>query len=134
METRSVTFVVGLSNGENYQEGFGFLEIRPGELSPWQRLSKYLIEKNLRITSLALKSIDNRYFVLDSAGKNPKFVAFGKEPHPIDYNFYRTIGADINLNNGEDKFAVIEALYDGFRLQVWVDENNFNSWVNVVWQ
>lgn len=121
---------VGLSNGENFTEGVAPFQVIPGELSPWLRLSKYLAENRVTITSLSLIA-NGRVHHLPSAGKNPTFRAFFLSEKPLFYNFSRPIGG----TNGkiEDTFARIEAVYENYILQLWVDEKNpKNSWVLVV--
>jgi len=137
----NVKWQVSLSTGETFFEDKGdFIEI-PDQLSPWQRLQKYLIENEAQITSLSLYTNDGQSFNLPSAGKNPKFKAFSDLEKPLDYQMFRTIGRNVaGLKNGvvvplnehgfDDWFTVIEAIYSFGSLQLWVDENNSkNSWV-----
>ena len=120
---------VGVSDGKNYIEGNPpFEEIR-NELSPWRKLLQYLKENNLKITSMCITD-GKRTFNLPSAGKNPKFRAFDLAEKPIDYKFFRMVAGD----NGviDSRFAVVEAIYKSYSLQLWVDERNaLNCWVLV---
>jgi hypothetical protein len=118
---------VGLSNGDNFIEGSKPFDIIPYELSPWLRLLQYLAEHDLSITSLSLIYKD-RTFNLPSSGSNPKFKAFYDAKKPISYNFMRIVGGTPGENT--DLFAVIEAVYKDYSLQLWVDEKNpENTWV-----
>ena len=147
MTQTNVKWQVSLSNGETFQEGNNPYEVRPGELSPWQRLIKYIAVNKLQITSIGLVNIFGQTFNLPSAGRNPKFRVFAQAEQPLDFNFFRQIGADMTVpaemmkKGGElnirpeqasDWFTVIEAIYSKHSLQIWVDENNpKNSWVLV---
>jgi hypothetical protein len=135
----NVLFQVSLSNGETFFEGKGDYQEIPGELSPWQRLTKYIAEKNLLITSLSLYTKDGQTFNLPSSGKNPKFRPFEAAQKPLDYNLGRYmarehsfIGNELKNTEVSDLFTVIEAIYPEYKLQLWVDENNpKNCWVLV---
>lgn len=121
---------VSLSNGESYTEGVAPFEIIKGEVLPWKRLIKYVTENNLKITSLSLIGAGNTYN-LPSAGKNPKFRAFDLHEKPQDFNHFRMLGIENSKNN--DLYAVAEAVYTNYKLQLWVDENNpKNCWVLAV--
>lgn len=131
MSQHKIMWSVGLSNGENAYEEKGEFCTITGELSPWQRLVKYMGENGLTITSLSLYTNDGRRWNIPSAGKNPKFKAFCDAPQPIGYKFFRKFGQDQTGPNAgkEDHFSCIEAQYEnGMRLQVWVDEATGNSW------
>jgi hypothetical protein len=138
--THNVLFQVSLSNGETFFEDKGQFITIPGELSPWQRLINYITEKKLLITSLSLYTKDGRTFNLPSSGKNPKFRPFQVAEKPIDYNYCHYIAREHEIVDkkivgtvASDWFAMIEAIYPDYRLQVWVDEKNTkNSWVLVV--
>jgi hypothetical protein len=127
--------MVSLSNGENHYEEKGAFKTIKGELSPWQRLIRHVAKNGLRITSLAVYTDDGRYFNLPSAGKNPKFKAFGEAEPPRDFNQFRQMAGDV-LNNGDgtgtiqdpDIFTVIEAQYEDHKLQLWVDNKTLNCW------
>jgi hypothetical protein len=122
---------VGLSDGTNFTEGFGIFAEIPNEDSPWLKLRTYLLKNNLKITSLCLVD-GNRVFNLPSAGKNPKFSAFLNAPKPIEYNFGRPIGGYV-CGGDTELYARIEAVYENYKLQLWVDENNPNNcWILVL--
>lgn len=128
-----VLFTAGLSNGETAHEGKGNYKRIDGALSPWQRLSSYVSENKLAITSLSLRTQDGYTWNLPSAGKNPKFKAFGEAPKPERYNFFRRGGADVLMTgggqlSGYEEYAVIEAIYQEHKLQVWVHNDTFASW------
>lgn len=145
METHkhNVKFKVSLSNGETHYEGKGQFQEIPNELSPWNKLINYTIQKKCLITSLSLYTDDGRTFNLPSLGKSPKFREFSNIDKPIDFNLFRKIASDmdairikerIEVGNKEvtDWYTVAEAIYKDYRLQIWVDEfNTKNSWVLV---
>ncbi len=129
-----IRFICGLSNGEDLVEGKGLLSSINGEDSPWWKLQKYLKDNNLRITSfyLSAPSADglrgDRHFILPSS--DPKF---GGEI-PLSYNCFRRFGGDV-LGSGDkwEHYAVAEAIYKDFKVQLWVDEKECEkSWVNVI--
>lgn len=127
---KNVFWKVGLSNGFNFTEGKGqtFKEI-PGEKSSWLKLQDYITENKLIITSICLVTKDNRTFNLPSGGNNPKFAMFKELEKPSEFRFFRAFGGDLK-GNSMDYFAVIEAEYPKYKLQMWVDENNTNNcWV-----
>lgn len=141
MNTNSVLWAVGLSNGENYQENKGKFEKIAGELSPWKRLQKYVAENNLMITSLSLVAPDGRTFTLPSSGNNPKFKEFDNARKPDTYAVYRKMGLDVvkskassevKTKGGPDFYTFAEVTYyPDFKVQLWVDERTFNSWIRV---
>jgi len=131
---KKVRWIVSLSNGETLYEERGNFKTIKGELSPWQRLLSYIAENELEIRSISLvHSETGRRYHVPSAGSSPKFHAFATAPKPIDYKFFRKIGADV-LKGGvidpdkADHFSVIEAVYSDNRVQLWVDEKNGNCW------
>lgn len=131
-----VLFTAGLSNGETIHENKGNFEMIEGALSPWQRLLRYLEETGTTITSLSLYTAAGSRWNLPSAGKNPKFKAFGDAPQPVSFRFFRKMGQDYSSSHvkvgGPDRFSVIEATYqDGRILQVWVDDMTENSWTMI---
>lgn len=126
-----VQWIASLSNGETLHEGKGNFEEINGELSPWQKLLKYLEERDVEITSLSLGTNSGKRWNIPSAGKNPKFKEFADVAKPIGYRFFRKIGMDTSGANAgkEDLFTCIEAQYsNGVRLQVWVDDESHVSW------
>lgn len=117
---------ISLNNGQNFTEGVGIFSVVEGELSPWLKLEEYLLSNDLKITSLSIISDDGKTFNLPSLGKNPKFRAFLTAPKPLYYNFGRVIGN--NISGGDlEVFARIEAVYENYKLQLWVNENNPDS-------
>lgn len=140
-----VFWKVSLSNGETFYEGKGNYTQIKGELSPWNRLLKYTTENKLLITSLSLYTQDKtekhpRTFNLPSAGNQPKFKPFQQAEKPLDFRYGHYLAQDHKVMNNqvvESKatgwFAVIEAIYPTYKLQLWVDENNTrNTWVLVL--
>lgn len=122
-----IKFVCGLSNGEDLVEGKGILSKVEGEDSPWWKLQEYIKENQLSINSFYL-SLGDRHFVLPSI--KPKF---GGES-PIGYNCFRKYSGDV-LGTGHDfeHYAVAEAIYEDYKVQLWVDEKEGEkSWVNIM--
>jgi hypothetical protein len=136
----NVLFQVSLSNGETFFEDKGIFSFIPGELSPWQRLSQYAIDKKVEITSLSLYTSDGRTFNLPSAGRDPKFAPFRDLEKPLDYNYghclareHEIVDLEVTKTTPSDWFTFIEAIYPDCRLQLWVDENNTkNAWTLLV--
>jgi hypothetical protein len=123
-------WVAGLSNGEIAVEGNGKFEELPGELSPWQKLQKYLQDNNLEITSLKIQ-IRGRSYNLPS--NSPRF---GGEI-PVKYNYFRKIVGDLSMTlaNVEvvERYICIEAIYDKYKIQLWVDETfKDEAWISVI--
>jgi hypothetical protein len=130
---QTVGWKVSLSNGETLYEYKGDFVIIPGEISPWQKLLQYIAQNNLTITSMSLYTDGGQTFNLPSAGKNPKFHAFDIQEKPIAYTFSNRLGQDMIGQTDGDLFAIIEAEYNTYRLQIWVDRNNpKNTWSLVV--
>lgn len=122
--THSIKWQVGLSDGKNYIEGGELFEIVSGELSPWLKLQEYIKNNDLVITSMSLVS-GKKTFNLPSKGNRPKFRAFANLDKPVSYNFFRMVGGD--TTGDRDLFAVAEAHYSSYKLQLWVDEHNSNN-------
>jgi hypothetical protein len=138
MEIHNVKWQVSLSNGEIHQEGRGrFTEIA-GELSPWQKLLRYMHDGHFVITALSLFTDDGRTFKLPSAGNNPKFKMFEQCGAPLDYNMLRAFGREAGYGDDgqpestSDLFTVAEAIYPDYKLQIWVNEHDPRSSWSVV--
>lgn len=132
-----VLFLASLSNGETVYEGKGNWQREAGAPSPWERLRAYCLDNDLTITSLALYNTkDHRRWHIPAGGSNPRFHAFATAPKPIDLNFFRKLGTDIKAKTQEvesqETYAVLEALYGGARLQVWVNEQTMNCYTLLV--
>lgn len=136
MKTHTVRWIASLNNGETYHEEKGDYKTIEGELSPWQRLQKYIQEKGLRITSLGLQTAySERTYNLPSAGANPRFKAFEDAPKPVEYKMYRRAGVDImnGQAHNEEVYTVAEATYgDGRKLQIWVHETTLQAWTLII--
>jgi hypothetical protein len=138
--THNVKWQVSLSNGETFFEEKGDFKTIPDIKSPWLRLMDYVVDNQVEITSLSLYTDNGMTFNLPSAGKNPKFKAFGEAKKPLDYLACRKMGQDFIRNGNKlektdkvDLFTVIIAYYENYQLQLWVDENNpRNCWTLVV--
>lgn len=146
METQifkhKVNFQVSLDNGETIYEGKGdYQDFQDGRPDPWQRLLRYIVDNGFYITSISLYTDDGLRYNLPTAGKNPKFKAFSDSEKPIDYDFFRKMGREAHATNEDGKiklttpmeisdwYTVGEAIFNGHKLQIWVDElNPKNSW------
>lgn len=130
-----VLFTVGLSNGETVYEERGNFKRLSGALSPWERLKSYIQDNSLEITSLSLYKADGTRWNLQSAGGSPRFHAFADGAKPSGYSFFRRAGIDKNPNTGEtissEVFAVVEAIYESYSVQLWVNDETGNSWILV---
>ena len=134
---KKVRWIASLSNGETLYEERGNFKTIEGELSPWQRLLLYINENELKITSIALTYDEKTRYNLISLSANPKFHAFSNAKKPEGFNFFRKLGGDVIDGKIDrvtaDNFSVIEAIYkDGRKIQLWVDDNNGNSWTLMV--
>jgi len=125
-ENTSVRWVAGLSNGETLVEGKGIVEQVKGEDSPWLKLQNYLKENDLTIQSLGLWA-DDRHFNLPSS--KPKFGG----QIPIGYNYSRVYRGDaLSGNENSEHYIFVEAIYPGYKVQLWVDlMDTSKSWINV---
>ena len=123
-----IQFVCGLSNGESLVEGRGKLARIPGEDSPWHKLQNYLKDNNLTINSFNLW-VGDRHYNLPSV--NPKF----KGLVPKAYNCFRKMAYDAMAGGNEnaEHYICAEAIYEDYKLQIWIDEQDTNkSWINIV--
>jgi hypothetical protein len=132
---RNVKWKVSLSNGETFYEGKGDYKLLKGELSPWDRLTKYLQGTKTEITSLSLYTDSGQNYHLPSSGNNPKFKGFVEIGKPINFTYFREAGLDLISSapsRTTEVFAIISANYKDHSLQVWVSEKNpNNSWALV---
>jgi hypothetical protein len=139
-ETLRVRWKASLSNGETLYEGKGKYQWVDNEKSPWQKLMDYIANEILEITSLSLMNDGGQNFHLPSNGKNPRSTIFANIEKPLDYRMFRSvssslilIGSRANERNLDSKYAVIEATYPEYRLQLWVSEfNPENCWTVVL--
>jgi hypothetical protein len=133
--THLVKWKASLSNGETFYECKGDYQDIPDQLSPWQRLQKYISDNKLEMTSLSLYTDKGQTWQLPSSGTNPKFRQESKKP--LDFNMFRKVSREarvVNLKAEKDKrtewFTVISAIYPDGEIQIWVDEYNTNNcWV-----
>lgn len=131
MKNSNVKWVCSLSNGQTLYEGKG--DYQEGGLSPWLKLKKYLEEnREVFITSLSLYTDEGHRWNLPSAGKQPKFRELEKCEKPLKYTFFRKAGMDMDMGGGNretERYAVIEASYKDYKIQVWVrEEKPHASW------
>jgi hypothetical protein len=125
-----VGWKVSLSNGETHYEGkgrFAHAIVNEQNLSPWRAMIQYAVENNLKITSMALFTDTGSNYHLPSAGNNPRWEEFSSNGKPNDYKFFR---AATNTGGAQvDNFTVAEAVFDKYRLQIWVNTlDPQNSW------
>ena len=118
----NVKFVCGLSNGETLVEGRGVLEpTTENDKSSWWKLQDYIKERNLTIQSFGLWTGD-RHYNLPSV--NPKF----KGQAPVSYNCFRRYSQNILMGQGNvEHYICAEAIYEGYKLQIWIDEQDINK-------
>lgn len=137
LKVHKVKWQVSLSSGETlFEEKGDFISV-PGELSPWNKLLKYIEDNSLTITSLSLYTDDGRTFNLPSLGKNPKFRAFDLAVKPCKFALERKYATDVDDKDNADRFTTVNAWYDlgycnefgnvSLKLSIWVDENNTNN-------
>lgn len=137
MQTHNVRFAASLSNGKNYLEDKGDI-IGDETASSWTKLLRIMLDEKATITSFSLYA-GEKIFHLPSAGSNPKF-AFLKPMKPVDYNFMRAIAQEMSSTGGgldkqvRDWYTVAEAVYVGFKLQIWVNETDTNDCRTVITQ
>jgi len=151
MKTREfkhkIQWTASLSNGETFFEGKGdYKDIQDGRKSPIQRLFKYVTRHNLEITSFGLYHQNGTTIHLPSLSKRYNIGLLESEARPIDYNLFRYVDAEVSVSpedsNKEIKldpngfkswWTVAEGIYENFRVQIWVDENNpKNSRVHIL--
>jgi hypothetical protein len=123
---------VELSNGEKFKEGIKPFEIEKGRLSPWLRLKNYLQEKNLKIVSLSLENEKEKSFNLPTLKNRPKFAEFHRIEEPKELNCFTKIGLEFGNNEIKEEFKVIEAIYNDYKLQLWLNIENSNCFVLVL--
>jgi hypothetical protein len=124
MQTR-VRFAGSLSDGTNFFEDKG-LFVGDEAASSWRKLLAYVNEKGLQFTSFML-TVDGYCYHLPSLGANPKFRSVNGAK-PLSYNFFRKIASESNTPQSErtvvDHYTVAEAIYEGYRTQLWINEIN----------
>ena len=126
-----VNFTASLSNGETIYEGKGDYKEVAGQPSPFQQLQSYLIENKLTITTLGLYTSDGRSFFLPTTSGRHNIGKLQEEFKPYDYNLFRYMDASMNMNGEIESidrhFTVIEALFEKYKLQLWVNELDTRS-------
>jgi hypothetical protein len=132
--THNVKWEVSLSNGKTFQEGSGDFIVVAGELSPWNKLLKYIEENQVTITSFVLINDHGQTFHLPSAGKQPKLRLFDLAEKPVSFKFGRRMASNLDLDGTDDDlFTFATAVYPDYELSIYVDERNTsNCWVCVV--
>jgi hypothetical protein len=105
-----------LSNGETAEEFKGDYKEIKDKPSPWQRLVKYCNEKDLAIVGLQIKCEDRTWTL--PAGAN-------------EYYYRRYVSKVLN-DKDEEHLIFISAVFDGFEVQIWVDEYDPNIMFNKV--
>lgn len=130
MQTHHVRFAVSLSDGRTLFEGKGVLVDEPGQKSPWQKLQDILVDDSVKITSFLLFTNNGRMFHLPSAGSKPNFP-IKNDVLPIDYNLFRALESERGMSGNRvvseeltGHYTVAEAIYEDFRIQLWVSEKD----------
>jgi hypothetical protein len=141
-------WLVSLSNGETAIEGKTPYEEILGELSPWQRLIRYIALNKLRITTIRIQvEVDNlpvRTFNLPSLSPKAKWGNL-KPILPTGFNYFRRVEQTLTPESidetgmhglhptGEAHFIEIHAYYPEFTLVTIVDEDTGNeSWSLII--
>lgn len=134
-----VLWTVSLSNGETFYEEKGNFKTIEGELSPWQRLLAYIVEKQLNITSLSLYTNDGRRWNIPSTPTKdsaPRFRQLEGMQRPHSHKFYRKMAGEVNQVTGEvtkqEHYHVIEAGFKHHNIQVWVNDEGTVSWSLII--
>jgi hypothetical protein len=127
----SVKWEVSLSNGKTFQEDKGDFVLIAGELSPWNKLLKYIEENQVSITSFALINEHGQVFHLPSTGRQPKLRLFDMVEKPVSFKFGRRMATNLD-GSGDDLFTFATAVYPTYELSIYVDENNTNNCWSVV--
>lgn len=109
-------WVAKLDNGKVVEEFKGDYKEIKDKPSPWQRLVKYCEKKDLSITALQIKYKD-RSWTLPLGAK--------------EYYYSRSISGDIG-GTDLDRYIFIGAVFDGYEVQIWVDEKDPNIMFNKV--
>lgn len=120
-------WVAGLSDGTTVVEGKGIAEEVKGELSPWLKLQEHLKKTGLKINSLNIR-VGDKHYNLPSV--KPKFEG----EVPKGFNYFRRVSYDILTDEGKnvEHYICVEAIYDGYKAQLYVDENDTNKmWTNI---
>ena len=125
--TQNIKWSVGLSDGQNIYEDKGDYKRVEGELSPWLKLMEYIDNNDVEITSLSLYTDEGRRWNLPSTG-NPKFRELREVEQPDELKFRRKLSKDL-VSGNEKRYAVIEAHYEDYKVQLWVRNKEPNpSW------
>lgn len=135
MRDSNVKWAISLSDGTNaYEDKNEYKEVE-GDLSPYQKLLNYIEENDVEMTSMSLYTDEGRAWNLPSAGDNPKFDRFENTDKPVDFKFRRHL-RQVGMMGGSSKtykYAMIEAEYEDYKLQVWVmDKEPYPSWTLVI--
>jgi len=137
-------WLVSLSNGETAIEGKSPYEEIEGELSPWQRLIRYIALNKLHITTIRIQiDVDNlptRTFNLPSLSPKAKWGNL-KPILPSGFNYFRRVEQTMRPDyvdetgihglhpEAEIHFIEIHAYYPNFKLVTIVEEDTGNeSW------
>lgn len=139
MQSHRVLWNVSLSNGENFHEGSGSFEEIEGELSPWNKLQRYLNGMGaLEITSLWLSCPSGARHVLPSRSNRnrhqPFLHAFHSAEKPHTLRCFRRLSQAVgDVDESKDLYTVAEASFENYKLQIFVSEHDPNvSWALVV--
>lgn len=139
-----VFFIASLSNGEIIVENRGDWCWVDGLKSPWNRLIRYVAEKDLVINSLSLSTPEGKTYTMPPAGGKPRFKGYtNRTPDevPMYYEVKRYLARDmdVGIKNGKGRiegvavaefYTYAEAIYRDFSIQLWVDElDQRHSWV-----
>lgn len=141
-------WLVSLSNGETAIEGKSPFEEIIGELSPWQKLTRYLASNKLTITGIRIQvdvdELPTRTFNLPSLSPKAKWQNL-KPILPTGFNYFRRVEQTMLADSVDEEgihglrakdqhhFIEIHAYYPTFTLLVIVDEDEGNeSWSMII--
>lgn len=141
-------WLVSLSNGDTAIEGKAPYEEIEGELSPWQRLIRFIALNKLHITTIRIQvevdDLPTRTFNLPSLSPKAKWGNL-KPILPSGFNYFRRVEQSLQAESvdqdgvhglhptSEIHFIEIHAYYPTFTLVTIVDEDTGNeSWSLIV--
>lgn len=141
-------WLVSLSNGDTAIEGKAPYEEIEGELSPWQRLIRFVALNKLQITTIRIQvdvdDLPTRTFNLPSLSPKAKWGNL-KPILPSGFNYFRRVEQTMIPDYVDEKgihglhptnekhFIEIHAFYPTFNLVTIVDEDEGNeSWSMIV--
>jgi hypothetical protein len=130
-----------LNNGVIAIEGEGDY-CENNDISPWQRLEKFVIDNNLEIVDVSLFTANGQTFCLPTHQNRPRVKAFERKEQNASYVVLRTIAreADVTRDNNNynvskdvlvEHYTILRVYYidngHNYTAEVWVNEQNTNN-------